>query len=425
MDPWNWVDFIIVFAALWPQFLGSQTSRRMTNRNPGMKLVVNSLCASIPQILNVLALLLLTIFNILVVNNFKGKLYSCNNSRRAARAHHAPRMWSNLTTTEQAWFDPLVAQAYAAFSQQHTLGRSSETLTSHMFCGFDNVLSGRLTFFEISTTEDWVTLMLASVDATEIDMHPIANYRESWTLFSIAFIFFGSSFIIQLFIGVVIENFNKMKEKLDGTYLLSGSQREWLMISTAIFNLGPMYERKTPRSRLRKLYFRVTQSPTLETITMGCILLNTFIMALTYFGQENLYCGVINYLSYFFGIVFTIEAAIKIIGLGRYYWKESWNIFDFSVALGSLIGNLVRVARLIKLIQTAPSLRQLVNTLLITLPSLVSIDGLLSLIFFIYAALGVQLFAKVKMGDLVTPTTNFQSIGIAMSTLICSATGER
>lgn len=428
---------------------------RMINRNAGMKLVVSSLFASIPQILNVLmvVLLLLMIFSILAVNNFKGKFYSCNGNvfDALSDAQQAlvtyPRLWSNLTADEQSWFPPVAAELYRNASS--TAVTSASPLTSRVICGlfsatwdrsipqsFDNVLYGVCTFFEISTTEGWITLMLAGVDATEIDMQPIPNYHEAWTLFFITFIFFGSFFVIQLFIGVVIENFNKMKEKLDGTYLLSGSQREWLMISTAIFNLRPLRKQKTPRTKLRKLCFRVAQSPTLKTIIMGCILLNTFIMALTYFGQDNLYKDAIDTSSYAFGLVFTVEAAVKIIGLGKYYWKDSWNIFDFVIVLTSSAGSLytlaggantggsalpirsVRVARLIKLIQTAPSLRQLVNTLLITLPSLVSIGGLLLLVFFIYAALGVQLFAKVKMGELVTPTANFQSIGCAMTTLV-------
>ncbi|KAJ0403413.1 hypothetical protein P43SY_003984 [Pythium insidiosum] len=161
---------------------------------------------------------------------------------------------------------------------------------------FDNVLVAWRTFYEISTTEGWVTIMLAAVDATEIDMQPIPNYREVWTIFFIAFIFWGSFFVIQLFIGVVIENFNRMKEKLDA------------------------------------------QSSVLETITMGSIILNTFIMALTYFGEEDLYGMLIEYSNYVFALVFTLEAIIKIVGLGRYYWKDKWNIFDFTIVLGSFIG---------------------------------------------------------------------------------------
>lgn len=459
---WNIMDFVITAIAV-PGLQGSSTPKvlhslrtfralrplRLINRNPGLKLVVSSLFASIPQMVNVLmvCLLLLTTFSIIAINNLKGRLYSCNGDAFDALSSEQqalvtyPRAWSNLTLDEQHWFNASTAATYE--------NMAISELTSRQLCGFlnatwgktipqnfDNVLLALRTFFEISTTEGWVTLMLASVDATAIDMQPIPNYREGWTFFFIAFIFLGSFFIIQLFIGVVIENFNKMKEKFDGTYMLSGSQREWLMISEAIFNMRPQRKQKMPRDRVRRWCFRHAKSSFLETFAMGCIILNTFMMGLSYFGEEGLYQSAIDNSNYFFTVVFTLEAAIKVIGLGRYYWKDSWNIFDFVIVVGSCFGIVftwaggyavgtqastirsVRVARLIKLIQTAPSLRQLVNTLIITLPSLVSVGGFLFLVFFIYAAMGVQLFAKVKFGELVTPHANFQTIGRAMITLV-------
>ncbi|TMW68744.1 hypothetical protein Poli38472_006212 [Pythium oligandrum] len=468
---WNVMDFVITIVSVFglqadsSKYKYLKTLRtfrslrplRLINRNAGMKLVVSSLFAAVPQIVNVLmvCILVLTIFSILAVNNLKGKFYSCNGpefdslSDEQQQLVTFPRLWANLSETERGWFNTSSSALYEAIP-------IDTSITSRQICGFlnatwsrtipqsfDNVLLGWRTFFEISTTEGWVTLMLTSVDATAIDMQPRANYRERWTLFFITFIFVGSFFVIQLFIGVVIENFNRMKEKLDGTFLLSTPQREWLMISEAILNLRPLRKMKEPRHKFRRFCFRVAHNPSLDTAAMGCIILNTFMMALTYIGEEDLYRFAIDYSNYFFAIIFTIEAAVKIIGLGRYYWKDSWNIFDFAIVVGSFFGMLytwvggssvgsgaatirsVRVARLVKLIQTWPSLHQLVNTLLITLPSLVSIGGFLFLVFFVYAALGVQLFAKVKMGDLITADANFQSLSNAMVTLIRCATGEQ
>lgn len=462
-DNWNAMDFVITAIAV-PGLLGGtskikflktlRTFRalrplRLINRNQGLKLVVSSLFASVPQIVNVLlvCLLLVMTFSIVAVNNLKGKFYSCMgdvfdslNPKQQDLITY-PRSWANLTAEEQTWFNGSTSEAFASLNP--------DNLTSHTLCeflgatwtatipqNFDNVLIGCRTFYEISTLEGWSTVMLASVDATDIDMQPIANHQLGWTIFHILFITTGSFFVIQLFIGVVIENFGTMKEKLDGTYLLSGSQREWLMISEAILNLRPLRKQKTPRGRARRFCFRIAKSPVLEAVTTGCIVLNTFMMALTYFGEEDSFSAMIEYCNYAFAVFFTLEAAAKITGLGRYYWKESWNIFDFAIVVGSFMGmtytwvggssarasagtiRSLRVTRLVKLIQAAPSLRQLVNTLIITLPSLVNIGGLLSLVFFIYAALGVQLFAKVKLGDLVTDNANFQTIGKAMATLV-------
>ncbi|KAF1332070.1 Voltage-gated ion channel, partial [Globisporangium splendens] len=468
---WNLMDFVITTLAAFSLSEGStrfkfvktlRTFRalrplRMINRNPGLKLVVSSLIASIPQILNVIVvcLLVFTIFSILAVNNLKGKLSSCQGevfdalSEAQQRLVTYPRLWSNLTDDEQAWFNANSATAYENFS-------ASDQVTSRVICGLlgatwgaaipqnlNNVLQGCQAFFEMTTTEGWVTIMLAGVDATEIDMQPIPNYREGWTLFFIAFILVGTFFVMQLFVGVVIKNFNKMKEKLDETYLLSNTQREWLIINDSMLNLRPMRKMKAPQDKTRRVLFHLARNHNLEIVVMGCIMLNTMMMALNYFGEGDMYKSAIEYSNYVFAFIFTMEAAVKITGLGRYYWKDSWNIFDFVIVSGSLLGMLYtwiggssvgtaagavrsfRTGRLFRLVQSAPSLRQLFNTLLITLPSLVNIGGLLFLIFFIYAAMGVQLFAKVEFGDLVTPTANFQTIARAMVTLVRCATGER
>lgn len=463
-NSWNVMDFVITILAAFSLSEGSTKSKfvktlrtfralrplRMINRNPGLKLVVSSLIASVPQIVNVIVvcLLLFTIFSIMAVNNFKGKLYSCQGDEFDALVQAQqdlvtyPRIWNNLTDCEQAWFNSTAAMVYQSVS-------ASDEVTSNVVCGllgaewgktihssFDNVLKGCQAFFEMTTTEGWVEIMLAGVDATEINMQPIPNYREGWTFFFIAFILVGTFFVMQLFVGVVIENFNKMKEKLDGTYLLSNTQREWLIINEVMLNLRPMRKLKAPQNKTRRICFHLARNHNVEIAIMGCIILNTLVMALHYFGEDDMYRSAIEYSNYLFAFVFTMEAAVKITGLGRYYWKDSWNIFDFVVVCGSFLGMLYtwvggsnvgtvgaavrsfRAGRLFRLVQSASSLRQLFNTLLITLPSLVNIGGLLFLVFFIYAAMGVQLFAKVKFGDLITETANFQTIAIAMLTLV-------
>lgn len=463
---WNVMDFVITGIAGFSsinrgsQFKLLKTLRifralrplRMINRNPGLKLVVNSLIASIPGIVNVIVVcvLVFTIFSIVAVNNFKGKFASCSgdvfDGLTSSQQYLVmyPRIWDDLTSDERFWFNSTSALMYGNAS-------AAGFITSRVVCellsakwestisqSFNNVALGYQALFQMTTGEGWVDIMLAGVDATEIDMQPVPNHREIWTLFFILFMLIGTFFIMQLFVGVVIGNFNQMKEKLDGTYLLSSTQREWLVINDSMMNLHPMRKRRIPQSKIRRTCFRIANNPDFELVMMGCIVLNTILMAQHYFGEENLYRKAIEYANYTFACIFALEASIKIIGLGGYYWKDSWNMFDFVLFLGSIGGLLYtyfggtsvgtaatsvrsfRVGRLFRLVQSAPTLRQLFNTLLATLPSLVNIGGVLFLIQFIYAAMGVQLFAKVKFGQQVTADANFQTLPKAMLTLVRS-----
>jgi hypothetical protein len=54
--------------------------------------------------------------------------------------------------------------------------------------------------------------------------------------------------------------------------------------------------------------------------------------------------GISEISNYIFTTIFTVEAIIKLIGLGpKIYFKEGWNIFDFIIALGSLLSIILSI----------------------------------------------------------------------------------
>jgi hypothetical protein len=82
------------------------------------------------------------------------------------------------------------------------------------------------------------------------------------------------------------------------------------------------------------------------------------------------------------------------------------------------------VSRLFRLINKYKDLQALIQTITFSLPHLMNIFGLLFLIFFIYAVLGVFLFRSVLSGKVISEYTNFFSFGNAMITLLRVSTGE-
>jgi hypothetical protein len=96
-DPWNILDFIIVFFSVVSWVLEASASGdvsylrgfralralrplRVVSKNEGIKTVVNALLESIPSLVNVLliVMLFLLVFGILGIQLFKGQLGSCN-----------------------------------------------------------------------------------------------------------------------------------------------------------------------------------------------------------------------------------------------------------------------------------------------------------------------------------------------------------
>ncbi|GAE33526.1 ion transporter [Halalkalibacter akibai] len=104
--------------------------------------------------------------------------------------------------------------------------------------------------------------------------------------------------------------------------------------------------------------------------------------------------------------IFTIEITMRFIATRptKDFFKSSWNWFDFLiVASGHLfvgahfitVLRILRVLRVLRAISVIPSLRRLVDALLMTIPALGNIMILMSIIFYIFAVMGTMLFAGV------------------------------
>ena len=96
-----------------------------------------------------------------------------------------------------------------------------------------------------------------------------------------------------------------------------------------------------------------------------------------------------------------------------------------SIGSLGLVMRACRIGRVLRLMQSAPGMRQLFDTLITTLPGLTNVGGLLLLICFIYAAVGVQLFALVSYSGAVGVHCNFRTFAGALFSLLRFATGEK
>ena len=127
--------------------------------------------------------------------------------------------------------------------------------------------------------------------------------------------------------------------------------------------------------------------------------------------------------------VFVLEAGVKITAtwprLTRYF-KDGWNVFDFTVIVVSLLpstgelatlARLARLLRVLRLVSALPELRLIVATLVRSIPSMFNVVCLMSIIFYIYAVAGYHLFHDVD-------PTHWRTLGISALTLFRVVTLE-
>ena len=120
--------------------------------------------------------------------------------------------------------------------------------------------------------------------------------------------------------------------------------------------------------------------------------------------------------------IFIVEALMKMFALSprpHRYFKDGWNVFDFLIIVFSLIpatGNFAMIARLarllraLRLISTIKELRLIVAALVRSIPSVGHVIMLMSIIIYIYAIIGYQLFHEHD-------PENWGSLGLCVLTL--------
>ena len=218
---------------------------------------------------------------------------------------------------------------------------------------------------------------------------------------------------------------NKLKEQNKGaSVLLTPAQVQWVRLQEMMLRIKPTRGIPTPRGILHKICHKLANphsqkwNERFERFIMCCIVVNTGFMAVRHFGQSPGFGQMIEIANYFFAAIFTAEFLIQWRGLSfRVYWRDGWNRFDMLLVLATDIGLVVkaatrtdvgafasvirvfRVCRIVRLVKSAKGLRSIFNTLMLTLPAMGNITSLLFLMYFIYAVLGVQLFAKVRLND--------------------------
>lgn len=161
-------------------------------------------------------------------------------------------------------------------------------------------------------------------------------------------------------------------------------------------------------------------------------------------GMSARYKDILKYLNMGFTIMFSIECTLKLIGCGKNYFHDPWNVFDFITVVGSIIDVLVnefgstyssfnvgvfrlfRAARLIKLLRQGYTIRLLLWTFLQSFKALPYVCLLILMLFFIYAIIGMQVFGNIKLDSHtdLNRHNNFRNFLYALMLLFRCATGE-
>ncbi|KAI5087468.1 sodium channel protein type 4 subunit alpha B isoform X1 [Silurus meridionalis] len=395
-NAWCWLDFLIV------------------------DVVVNALVGAIPSIFNVMLVCLIfwLIFSIMGVNLFAGKFFYCYN------------------TTSETYFtaDEVnnKSDCMDLIYNNHTEVRWMNTKIN-----YDNVGMGYLALLQVATFKGWMDIMYAAVDSRLVEDQPIYETNLYMYLYFVIFIIFGSFFTLNLFIGVIIDNFNQQKSKIRGQDLfMTEEQKKYYNAMKKLGSKKPQKPIPRPQNCFQGFIFDIVTQQFFDILIMGLICLNMVTMMVETDDQSVEVEEILYIINFVFIVLFTGECVLKLIALRQYFFHVGWNIFDFIVVILSIMGlvladiiekyfvsptlfrviRLARIGRVLRLIRGAKGIRTLLFALMMSLPALFNIGLLLFLIMFIFSIFGMSNFAYVKKEGGIDDMFNFETFG---NSIIC------
>ncbi|XP_077071976.1 sodium channel, voltage-gated, type I-like, alpha [Siphateles boraxobius] len=429
---WCWLDFVIVdvslislvanalqYSDLGPikslRTLRAFRPLRALSRFEGMRVVVNALLGAIPSIMNVLLVCLIfwLIFSIVGVNFFAGKFYECVNSTTDKR----------MPSTDV--HNKTECTSYGI----------NETRWKNLKINFDNVGNGYLALLQVATFKGWMPIMYAAVDSRKVYEQPEYEVNLYMYLYFVIFIILGAFFTLNLFIGVIIDNFNQQKKKFGGQDIfMTEEQKKYYNAMKKLGSKKPQKPIPRPKNKIQGLVFDLVTNQAFDIFIMVLIWLNMVTMMVETDSQTKEMGNVLYWINVAFIVLFTSECVLKMISLRHHFFTIGWNVFDFIVVVLSIVGmslaevikkyfvsptlfrviRLARIGRVLRLIRGAKGIRTLLFALMMSLPALFNIGLLLFLVMFIYAIFGMSNFAYVKKSSGIDDMFNFETFGNSM-----------
>uniref|UniRef100_A0AAX7T0C3 Voltage-dependent T-type calcium channel subunit alpha n=1 Tax=Astatotilapia calliptera TaxID=8154 RepID=A0AAX7T0C3_ASTCA len=402
---------------------------RVISRAPGLKLVVETLITSLRPIGNIVLICcaFFIIFGILGVQLFKGKFYHCEGLDTRNITNKSDCLQANYRWIRKKY-------------------------------NFDNLIQALMSLFVLSCKDGWVTIMYDGLDAVGVDQQPKRNNNPWMLLYFISFLLIVSFFVLNMFVGVVVENFHKCRQdqeeeearlREEKRLKMKEKKRRSKENEGAEAKLGRYYDDYSP---LRLSIHSLCTSHHLDLFITFIICVNVFTMSIEHYKQPVYLGEVLKYCNYVFTCIFVVEALLKLVAFGIHrFIRDRWNQLDLAIVALSIMGivleelkmkgtlpinptiirimRVLRIARVLKLLKMATGMRALLDTVMQALPQVGNLGLLFMLLFFIYAALGVELFGKLECSvdnpcEGLGRHATFRNFGMAFLTLFRVSTGD-
>jgi len=175
----------------------------------------------------------------------------------------------------------------------------------------------------------------------------------------------------------------------------------------------------------------LVQSAAFNNFVVAVILVNAVLIGLSTYLADATALRAIAAIETVCVFIYLVELALRFLvrDSTTAFFRDGWNIFDLVVVIAALIPassgigpalRILRVFRVLRLVKTIPELRLIVTVLLRSIVSMKYVSLLATILFYVYAVIGVKLFGS----DGHPMHSYFASIHEACFTLFRILTGD-
>ena len=303
---------------------------------------------SVTEVFGVM-LAVMVVFAILGLQLFMGSFGSCSDdsyttreSCLAAAAGPGAEGSDPLDLISHTYWRRALKGSHAIDNTGNTNFATSDSTTAPWlnpsFGSFDNFGSAMLLLYVMSTGDGWEDVMYQGMDAVGPGVATSRNDFSPSALFFIMWMFFGSFFAINLFVGTICDNFSKIKNQTDGTATMTPAQQQWMMAMKQGSGSKAVRVPRAPSNKCRALVFKFVTSQPFDMGIMGVIMANVALMASDFWQIEQTDFGsVYTHGMTVFSYIYYVEATLKITALGLDYFRDNWCRFDFFLVCTTLL----------------------------------------------------------------------------------------
>jgi len=176
---------------------------------------------------------------------------------------------------------------------------------------------------------------------------------------------------------------------------------------------------------------RFVESASFNNFVVAVIMLNAVLIGLSTYLADATPLRVIEAIETICIGIFVIEIVLRFLARDSTasFFRNGWNLFDLIIVIAALVPasggvgpilRILRVFRVLRLVKAIPELRLIVDVLLRSVASMKYVALLATILFYVYAVIGVKLFG----GDGHPMRPYFASIHEACFTLFRILTGD-